>query len=110
MADLYDFVLLDSPPMQSVTDSLTLSTLVDGTIIVVRAGETTYDMVENGLRQLKAIMRTCLGLYLMEYARMPVLRAIIMVIINTTVKTMRRNSELICNWSQVVELCVITCI
>lgn len=64
MADIYDFVLLDSPPLQRVTDSLTLSTIVDGTIIVVRAGETTYDMIENGLRQLKAINAHLLGFIL----------------------------------------------
>ncbi|GBE52039.1 tyrosine-protein kinase YwqD [bacterium BMS3Bbin14] len=64
MADIYDFVLLDSPPLQSVTDSLSLSTIVDGTIIVVRAGETTYDMIENGLRQLKSINAHLLGFIL----------------------------------------------
>jgi len=64
MVELYDFVLLDSPPVQSVTDSLTLSSLVDGTVIVVRAGETTYDMIENGLRQLKSVNAHLLGFVL----------------------------------------------
>lgn len=64
MTDMYDFVLLDSPPIQSVTDSLTLSTLADGTVIVVRAGKTTYDMVANGLRKLKAINAHLLGFVL----------------------------------------------
>ena len=64
MANIYDFVLLDSPPIQSVTDSLTLSTLVDGTVIVVRAGKTTYDMIANGLRKLKAVNAHLLGFVL----------------------------------------------
>lgn len=64
MKEMYDFVLLDSPPIQSVTDSLTLSTFADGTVIVVRAGKTTYDMVANGLRKLKAINAHLLGFVL----------------------------------------------
>ena len=64
MADIYDFVLLDSPPIQSVTDSLALSTLVDGTIIVVRPGKTTYDMLTNGLKKLDAINAHLLGFVL----------------------------------------------
>jgi polysaccharide biosynthesis transport protein len=60
----YDFVLLDSPPLQSVTDSLTLSTIVDGTIIVVRAGQTTYDTIRHGLNKLHSINAQLLGIVL----------------------------------------------
>jgi len=61
---VFDFILLDSPPIQSVTDSLTLSTLVDGTIVVVRAGKTTYDIIADGLGKLKAINAHVLGFVL----------------------------------------------
>ncbi len=64
MSEMFDFVLLDSPPVQSVTDSLTLSTLVDGTVLVVRAGVTTYDMVASGLRTLRTVNAHILGVVL----------------------------------------------
>lgn len=62
MARRYDFVLLDSPPIQRVTDSLTLSKLVDGTLIVVSSGNTTYEMLESGLKKLNRIHSNMLGI------------------------------------------------
>ncbi len=64
LAESYDFVLLDSPPILSVTDSLFLSTIADGTIVVVRAGKTTYEMIENGMRKLESIHAYVLGVVL----------------------------------------------
>ncbi len=43
LADLYDTVILDSPPLLPVADSLALAKLVDGVIIVVRAKNATRD-------------------------------------------------------------------
>jgi len=62
METRYDYVLLDSPPVQRVTDSLTLSKLVDGTLLVVRSGKTTYDSMESGLRKFREIHAKILGL------------------------------------------------
>ncbi|MFT3775558.1 MAG: polysaccharide biosynthesis tyrosine autokinase [Minicystis sp.] len=39
----FDRVILDSPPIVPVTDGVILSTIVDGTILVVRAFKTTKD-------------------------------------------------------------------
>lgn len=60
----YDFVLLDSPPIQSVTDSLTLSRLVDGTVLVVRSGKTTYDTLDNGMKKMREVNAHLLGFVL----------------------------------------------
>ncbi len=46
----FDLAIWDSPPLMTVTDGLILSNLVDGTIIVVRAGKTTYDIIKRGLK------------------------------------------------------------
>ena len=62
MEKRYDFILLDSPPIQRVTDSLTLSKLVDGTLLVVRSGKTTYDMLDSGLKKLHEIHANILGI------------------------------------------------
>ncbi len=60
--EIYDFVLLDSPPIQRVTDSLTLSKIVDGVLLISRSGKTTYDDLESGLKKLHAIHTPILGM------------------------------------------------
>ena len=47
----YDLVLLDSPPLV-VTDAAIMSTLVDGTILVVRALQTDLSSIQRALRSL----------------------------------------------------------
>jgi polysaccharide biosynthesis transport protein len=64
MLKIYDFVLLDSPPVQRVTDSLTLGTLVDGVVVVTRSGKTTYDMLDSGLRKMFDLHTPILGIVL----------------------------------------------
>ncbi len=64
MRDQFDFILLDSPPIQRVADSLALSKIVDGTIVVVRYGKTTYDMLNGGLKKLTDVDATILGFIL----------------------------------------------
>ena len=49
----FDVIVWDSPPLMTVTDSLILSNILDGTILVIRAGKTTYEMVDRGLKVLK---------------------------------------------------------
>jgi capsular exopolysaccharide synthesis family protein len=61
MAENFDFVVIDSPPIQSVTDSLALIQIVDGTVLVIRAGKTTYDMLQSGLKKLKDVQCHLLG-------------------------------------------------
>ncbi len=64
MRDHFDFIIVDSPPVQLVTDSLTLSHLVDGTLVVVKAGSTTYDTVQSGLKKLRDVQCRILGVVL----------------------------------------------
>ena len=46
MVEQYDQVLLDGPPALVVTDAAILSTVVDGVILVVRAGVNTHGIVQ----------------------------------------------------------------
>jgi capsular exopolysaccharide synthesis family protein len=48
----YDYVVVDSPPLLSVTDATVLSVLVDGVILVVRSGATTRE----GLRHSRQLL------------------------------------------------------
>ncbi len=60
----FDFVLFDSPPVGAVTDSLTLSRYADGTILVVKAGSTTIEMLEGGIKKMNDINARILGVVL----------------------------------------------
>lgn len=43
LSNVYDVIILDSPPVLAVTDAQILSTKVDGTVLVVRAEKTKKD-------------------------------------------------------------------
>ncbi len=58
----YDNIIFDSPPVLPVTDSLILSKIVDGTLIVTRSGQTTYEIAQRGLKFLKDIDSNILGM------------------------------------------------
>ncbi len=52
MRDHFDWVILDSPPLLFAADGNLLSTMCDGTILVVRIGSTTFDSVSRALQSL----------------------------------------------------------
>ena len=59
-----DFVIVDSPPLQAVTDAAILSSLVDGTVLVVDAGRTRSGAVRNGREALTKVGARVLGVTL----------------------------------------------
>ncbi len=64
VSEKFDFILLDSPPIERVTDGLVLSQIVDGTIIVVRARKTIYDALDSGMKKLNRLGTNVLGFVL----------------------------------------------
>jgi capsular exopolysaccharide synthesis family protein len=58
----YDIVIIDSPPVVSVTDSLIMSSVVDGVILVTRAAKTPYNVVEKGVKSLTDVKAHILGM------------------------------------------------
>jgi capsular exopolysaccharide synthesis family protein len=61
LADRFDRVVIDSPPVVPVTDSAIISTLVDGTVFVVRAFSTTRHLGHQGLRTLRDVDSPVVG-------------------------------------------------
>jgi capsular exopolysaccharide synthesis family protein len=53
LKERYNIIIWDSPPLMTVTDSLILSRILDGTVIVTKAGKTTYDIVRRGLKAIR---------------------------------------------------------
>jgi polysaccharide biosynthesis transport protein len=61
LGDRFDRVVIDSPPIVPVTDSAIISTLVDGTVFVVRAFSTTRHLGFQGLRALRDVDSPVVG-------------------------------------------------
>lgn len=62
LAKKFDYIILDTPPVMSVTDSQVLSHLVAGVVMVTRAGKTNYEMLGKGLKMLQSIHAPLLGI------------------------------------------------
>ncbi len=61
LATRFDRVIVDSPPLVAVTDAAILSTLVDGTVFVVRAFQTSRHLSAQGLRSLHDVEAPVVG-------------------------------------------------
>lgn len=61
MKEHFDYIILDTPPVQVVADAQILSTKVDGTIIVVRAGVTKKEDVNDTVNTLKKVNANIIG-------------------------------------------------
>lgn len=57
----YDYIIIDTPPVIAVTDAQILSTKVDGTILVVRSGETKKHTVQMAVDSLKKVGANIIG-------------------------------------------------
>ena len=60
----FRYVVIDSAPLLICADSTILSTMVDGVVVVARAGETPREAVASALRQLRRVRANILGLVL----------------------------------------------
>ena len=57
----FDYIIIDTPPIEAVTDSQILSTKVDGTILVVRAGKTKKDVVMSSVNAIRKVNGKLIG-------------------------------------------------
>lgn len=62
----FDRIILDSPPLQAVTDAVVLSQHVDGVILVVKAGKTLREDITRSVRQLARVDGSIVGAILNE--------------------------------------------
>ncbi len=61
---LYSFILIDSPPVLGLSDSLVVSTLIDGVVMVTRAGNTPKDAAVQARKLLQGVNAKILGVIL----------------------------------------------
>ncbi|HEX7050678.1 MAG TPA: polysaccharide biosynthesis tyrosine autokinase [Longimicrobiales bacterium] len=61
LAERYEAVILDAPPLTLVTDAAVLGTYADGVVVVARAGVTDRGAIRYALDQLTAVRAPVLG-------------------------------------------------
>lgn len=57
----YDYIVVDLPPVTVVSDSMSISKLLDGIVMVVRAGVSDHRLLKDALRQLEMVNARILG-------------------------------------------------
>jgi capsular exopolysaccharide synthesis family protein len=57
----FDRVIIDSPPVGVVADAVVISTRVDGTLMVLKAGRTSRDVARQAVRQLRDVKARIFG-------------------------------------------------
>jgi len=68
MRKIYDLVILDSPPIIAVADSEILSSMVDGTILIVSAETTEIELMRRSVELLKRETTQFLGTVLNNFS------------------------------------------
>ena len=63
-AGKFDYVLIDTPPLESVADGLRIAAHADGTVLVVRSGQTSRKLVADAVDKLKRTGTPVLGIAL----------------------------------------------
>ena len=62
-----DFIIIDSPPLMMLSDSLGLAPIVDGTVMVIKSGNTPRQTVQKVLHQLAQVKGKIIGAVLNEH-------------------------------------------
>jgi len=68
-AGVYDFIVIDAPPLLGFSEPLRLAVLVDGVIVVALAGQTDRKAVSAALETLRRLKVRILGVVLNEITR-----------------------------------------
>ena len=61
LAEDYRYVIIDSPPLDSVADGALIASFCDGAILVVRSGMTSRRLVKQSIQQLERVGCRLLG-------------------------------------------------
>ncbi len=67
----FDYMVIDSPPVSSFADSLILSSLVEGVIIVVKGGVTPREMAQRTKAHLQSVGAKILGVVINQIKLQP---------------------------------------
>lgn len=68
LANEYDYILMDTPPLNAVTDAQVLSTEADGTLIVIRSEKTKKESILTAKNLLQKVNANILGIVFNDVA------------------------------------------
>ena len=57
----YDYVIIDTPPVRTISDGVILSAKADGVVLVVRAGKTKSADIVKGYKELEKVKANIVG-------------------------------------------------
>lgn len=66
LAKEYDYILIDTPPLAVVSDSLVLCEKAAGIVLVTRQGQTTYDELRSSIESIKNVNGNLLGVIISD--------------------------------------------
>lgn len=61
LRERYDFIVIDSPPVLPVADSVLLSTMVDGVLVVIKGQSTAVPVVKQAIARLERVGARLIG-------------------------------------------------
>ena len=61
LSEYYDYIIIDTPPVNVVADALTLSDVIAGVVLVAMSGSTTYDSYQHAVEAIEFANGTVLG-------------------------------------------------
>lgn len=64
LREMFDYVIIDSPPLLAVTDAAVLAANADGALIIARFGQTRRDQLEHAVKSVEDVGAKLLGVIL----------------------------------------------
>ena len=61
LKETYDYIIIDTPPVLSVTDPQLLALKADGTLMVIREGKARQKLILNAYKELKKLNINVIG-------------------------------------------------
>jgi capsular exopolysaccharide synthesis family protein len=61
LTEAYDLVIVDTPPLLAASDAAILSTIADGAVVVLKAGETENAAAQQAVHQLTSVGARVVG-------------------------------------------------
>jgi tyrosine-protein kinase Etk/Wzc len=62
LREMYDYIVIDTPPLMAVTDAALVGAVADGTLVVVRANKTDSEALSAAVSQLRRLRVPLLGI------------------------------------------------
>ncbi len=62
LREQFDYIIIDTPPVEAVSDALAISRVANGAIFVLRADETVYPLAKNALQKLQRAEISIVGM------------------------------------------------